>query len=134
MKYLLNTDICIYLIKKKPPQVLQKLTSLPTTDIAISVVTLFELKFGIEHSHQPKKAEQALNYFVQSIPYILPMDEVAAAHSAKVRADLKAKGTPIGTYDTLIAGIAMANNMILVSNNTREFARVEGLKLDNWAG
>lgn len=132
MQYLLDTDTCIYLIKNKPVSVIQRLTELPTTAVALSVVSLFELRFGVENSQHRKQSDKALNHFIESIQYILPMDERAASHAARIRADLKSKGTPIGPYDILIAAIALANNLTLVSNNIREFKRVDGLKLENW--
>ncbi len=132
MQYLLDTDTCIYLIKKKPVSVIQKLTALPTSSVALSVVSLFELKFGVENSQHRKQSDKALNHFIESIHCILPMDELAASHAARIRADLKNKGTPIGPYDLLIAAIAWSNNLTLVSNNSHEFQRVDGLTLENW--
>jgi tRNA(fMet)-specific endonuclease VapC len=132
MRYLLDTDTCIYLIKKKPPSVLQKLSELSTSDVALSMITLFELQYGVENSQHHKQSGKALNHFVESIQYILPMDRLATSYAAQVRADLKRKGTPIGPYDLLIAAVALSNNLTLVSNNTREFKRIEGLKLENW--
>ncbi len=132
MRYLLDTDICIYLIKQKPPEVIQRLTQIEPCDVALSVISLFEMKFGVEKSNQRLKSDQALSRFVESIHYLLPMDELAASHAAKIRAQLKRQGQPIGPYDLLIAAIALANNLTLVSNNTREFERVDGLKLENW--
>ncbi len=132
MKYLLDTDICIYLIKKKPASVINKLTQIDNQEVALSSVSLFELEFGVENSHQHEKSSQALKYFIASFPSILSFDRSAATHAAKIRSDLKRKGKPIGPYDLLIAGIALSNDLILVSNNIREFQRVDGLKLDNW--
>jgi len=132
MRYLLDTDICIYLIKKKPHSVIQELSKLATSDIALSTVTLFELKFGVENSHQRERAASALQDFIAPIQHVLPLDVRAASGAAKIRADLKRQGTPIGPYDLLIAAIACSNDLILVSNNIREFQRIDGLKLENW--
>ncbi len=132
MKYLLDTDICIYLIKKKPVSVINKLTQLANRDIALSTISLFELKFGVENSQYFEKSKLALNHFAASIPSILTFDLQAAGYAAKIRSDMKNKGTPIGPYDLLIAAIALSNDLVLVSNNVREFKRIEGLKLENW--
>lgn len=132
MRFLLDTDICIYLIKKKPPSVIQKLSELANNDVAISSITLFELKYGVENSQYRQQSNKALNHFTASIPHLLPLDGAAAKVAAKIRADLKKRGLPIGPYDLLIAAIAIANNLTLISNNGREFKRIEGLKLENW--
>lgn len=132
MKYLLDTDICIYLIKNKPLSVIQKLSALPNSEVAISVISVFELQFGVENSHYRKQSQQALNHFVGAIQNILVIDQTTANHAAKIRASLKAAGTPIDPYDVLIAAVALTHDLILVSNNTKEFARIAGLKLDNW--
>jgi tRNA(fMet)-specific endonuclease VapC len=133
VKYLLDTDICIYLIKNKPPSVIQRLQEVANEDVAISTVTLFELQHGVENSQHREQASMALSHFVSSIHHILPVEEVAARYAATIRADLKRKGMPIGPYDVLIAAVALANDLILVSNNVREFERVNGLSLENWA-
>ncbi len=133
MKYLLDTDICIYLIKSKPTSVIQRLQEVANEEVAISTVTLFELQYGVENSQHREQASKALSHFIGSIHHVLPVDEVAAAYAAKIRADLKRKGKPIGPYDELIVAVALANDLILVSNNTREFERVNGLSLENWA-
>lgn len=132
MKYLLDTDICIYLINKRPPSVIRKLTELDNNLVALSTVTLFELKFGVENSQYFEKSNLALNEFCSSIPNILSFNGVAANYAAKIRSKLKKKGTPIGPYDIQIAGIALSQNLILVTNNQKEFNRVDGLTIENW--
>ena len=133
MKYLLDTDICIYLIKKKPDSVLQKLSKLATSDVGLTVVSVFELQFGVENSQYRQQSQIALNHFLESIHEILPIDRQVANCAAKIRAELKLKGRPIGPYAILIAAAALSNDLILVSNNVREFERIAGLKLENWA-
>ena len=133
MKYLLDTDICIYLIKKKPDSVLQKLSKLAPSDVGLTVVSVFELQFGVENSQYRQQSQIALNHFLESIHEILPIDQQVANCAAKIRAELKLKGRPIGPYDILIAAAALSNDLILVSNNVREFEQVAGLKLENWA-
>lgn len=132
MKYLLDTDICIYLIKKKPDSVLKKLSGLATSDVGLTVVSVFELQFGVENSQYRQQSQKALNHFLESIHEILPIDRQVANCAAQIRAELKLKGRPIGPYDVLIAAAALSNDLILVSNNVREFERIAGLKLENW--
>jgi tRNA(fMet)-specific endonuclease VapC len=133
MKYLLDTDICIYLIKQRPQNVIDKLSSLPNSEVALSAITVFELQYGVECSHARKRSQQALNHFMEPVLHILEIDQQVAIQAAKVRAQLRQKGTPIGPYDLLIAAAALTHGLTLVSNNEREFQRVEGLALENWA-
>lgn len=131
MRYMLDTNICIYLIKKKPESVLKNLNLHMDEGIAISVITLAELKHGVESSQYPEKNAIALNQFL-SIVDILLFDDDAAAEYGKICATLRRQGTPIGVMDMLIAAHAKAKGLILVSNNVKEFARIEGLELKNW--
>lgn len=132
MKYMLDTNICIYAIKNRPPQVLRRFRENLERGLCISSVTLAELRYGAEKSAYPEKNASALLQFV-SILEVLPFDESAAAEYGKIRAVLERQGTPIGPLDTLIAAHAKAANMTLVTNNTREFMRVPDLLLENWA-
>ena len=132
MRYLLDTDICIYLIKKRPQNVLKQFEKHPPSEVALSIISLFELEYGAAKSSQPQRAQKALAKFL--LPFaIIDMDQAAAAEAAKIRARLKKNGTPIGPYDVLIAGLAKSRAMTLVTNNTREFKRISGLSLENWA-
>jgi len=133
VKYLLDTDICIYLIRKKPVSVIRKLDTLPNSEIALSTISIFELQYGVENSQHRKQSQLALNHFLEPIQHILPVDRQVAEYAARVRASLKEMGTPIGTYDVLISAVALSHELILVSNNTKEFERVKGLKLENWS-
>ncbi len=132
MKYILDTDICIYTIKKKPEQVLKKLAKLASTDIVISAVTLSELIYGAEKSQHKEKNLEALTGFLVPIN-ILPWDESAAKRTGEIRAVLEKSGKVIGPYDLQIAGQALSLNLTLVTNNEKEFSRVKGLKIENWA-
>ena len=132
MSYMLDTNICIYAIKNKPEQVLQKLKNNLSNGIAISAITLAELEHGVEKSMYPEKNRTALIQFL-SILDILPFDDRAAVEYGNICAYLQKKGTPIGTMDTLIAGHARAEGLILVTNNVREFERVPDLIIENWA-
>jgi len=131
MKYMLDTNICVYLIKKKPENVLINLHSNIGDGVGISAITLAELIHGVEASVYPGKNALALNQFL-SIVDILPFDDEAAAEYGKICAALRRQGTPIGTMDMLIAAHAKAKGLIIVTNNVREFERVEGLGLENW--
>ncbi|HWQ72058.1 MAG TPA: type II toxin-antitoxin system VapC family toxin [Desulfitobacteriaceae bacterium] len=131
MKYMLDTNICVYLIKKKPENVLRNLHSNMDDGVAISAITLAELMHGVEASAYPEKNALALNQFL-SIVDILPFDDEAAVEYGKICAALRRQGTPIGVMDMLIAAHAKAKGLIIVTNNVREFELVEGLGLENW--
>jgi tRNA(fMet)-specific endonuclease VapC len=131
MKYMLDTNICVYLIKKKPENVLIHLQANMSDGVAISAITLAELMYGVEASTFPEKNALALNQFL-SIVDILPFDSEAAAEYGKICATLRRQGTPIGAMDLLIAAHAKAQGLTIVTNNVREFIRVEGLDLENW--
>lgn len=130
--YMLDTNICIYAIKKKPEIVLKHLHDNLENGLAISVITLAELEHGVEKSAKPEKNALALMQFL-SILDILSFDDRAAVEYGKLCAYLQKRGTPIGTMDMLIAAHAKAEGLTLVTNNMREFERVPGLKLENWA-
>lgn len=132
MTYMLDTNICIYAMKKKPEKVLQRFKEKLSNGICISSITLAELEYGMKHSSDPVKNEQALLRFLMPMS-ILPFGPDAASEYGEIRAYLQSKGTPIGPLDMLIAGHAKAENMVLVTNNVREFERVPGLQLENWA-
>ncbi len=132
MRYLLDTDICIYVIKKHPPQVIEHLKHHRPGDIAVSTITLFELQYGVEKSRQRSRSRQALSRFLSPLR-LLSLDSEGALEAATIRAQLQKTGEPIGPYDLLIAGLARSKDMILVSNNSKEFGRIKGLKLENWA-
>jgi len=131
MKYLLDTNICIYIIKKKPPEVLQKFSSYPIGEIGLSSITIAELKYGVQKSQQPDRNEKALEKFLVPLE-IVNFDYNASIAYGKIRAELESKGTPIGPLDNLIAAHALSLNVTLVTNNTREFLRIPDLKVINW--
>lgn len=129
---MLDTNICIFAIKHKPKAVIKAITSHSARDICISSITYAELMHGVEKSQARMKNLLALKFFLSSIT-ILPFGMQASEEYGKIIADLQIKGTPIGPMDTLIAAHAKAENLILVTNNTREFQRVAGLALEDWA-
>ena len=130
MKYLLDTNICIYIINERPVQVLQRLIDAGQSSLALSTVTVAELAFGIEKSNRADSLPKLEN-FLSKFP-LLPWDKNAAWAYGKVRKSLEASGRRIGERDLLLASQALASNLTIVTNNTREFERVEGLKLENW--
>ena len=132
MSYMLDTNICIYAMKKKPEKVLQRLKEEINDGVCISSITLAELEYGMKHSSNPAKNEQALLRFL--LPFdVLPFGAAAASEYGEIRAYLQKAGTPIGAMDMLIAAHAKSEDIVLVTNNTREFERVVGLELENWA-
>lgn len=128
---MLDTNICIYTIKQKPPEVLSRFKKELPDGLCISSITLAELKYGVEKSAKPERNELALAQFLTALS-IIPFDDLAAVEYGRICAELQKQGTPIGTMDMLIAASAIASDMTLVSNNTREFERVSGLSLENW--
>jgi len=131
MTYLLDTNICIYIINQKPPHVLERFRREKLGDIAISSVTASELTFGVVKSGSEKN-RQALALFFAPLE-ILPFDASVIWHYGEVSCDLERRGTPIGSLDTMIAAHARALNAVLVTNKVREFSRVDGLRVENWA-
>ena len=131
MHYLLDTDICIYLIKKRPSEVLDRFRQHSPQDVAISMITLFELAYGVEKSQYPRRSRDALAKFLLPLN-LMNLDRSSALESAVIRAQLEKKGTPIGPYDLLIAGLARSRDMILVTSNIKEFEKVSDLHLENW--
>ena len=132
MRYMLDTNICIYAIKHKPEKIFQKLQSVDPADVCISSVTYAELVHGVEKSAAIEKNRVALSILLSNIE-ILGFDTNAAESYGKIRADLEKKGTPIGPLDMMIAGHTVSLGYTLVTNNAKEFSRVIGLTLENWA-
>ena len=132
MTYMLDTNICIYIIKKKPEKVLERFREKIEEGICISSITLAELQYGIKHSSKPSENEVALLRFILPLN-VMPFDSEAATKYGEIREGLQKRGMPIGPMDMLIAAHALSENMILVTNNIREFERVNELKTENWA-
>lgn len=131
MIYMLDTNICIYIIKQKPKEVIDKFKKMKENDICISSITYSELLYGAEKSSNVKKNLLALTMFLSNIE-ILPYDENASSEYGLIRAELEKDGKPIGPLDMLIAAHAKSLNIKLVTNNVKEFERVKGLKIENW--
>lgn len=131
MKYMLDTNICIYTIKHKPEAVIKAFLAHDPDELCISSITYAELMYGVEKSAAPERNRLAITMFLSPLS-ILEFDALAAEQYGSIRADLERKGTPIGSMDMLIAAHAKSENLILVTNNTREFFRVEGLQVEDW--
>lgn len=132
-RYLLDTNICIYIAKHNPPQVRERFDSLLREDLAMSVVTLGELRYGAEKSQAREKALANLARLSAAIP-VLHLPPEAGECYGQIRARLEKAGQPIGNNDLWIAAHACAAGLVLVTNNEREFVRVEGLRVENWTG
>jgi len=131
-RYLLDTNICIYIRQKRPEDLLRRFEKLAPGEAAVSVITYGELLYGAEKSAQRRVALERLRELVLLLP-ALPLPEAAAESYGKIRAKLESKGEMIGNNDLWIAAHASAADLTLVTNNEREFRRVRGLKLQNWA-
>lgn len=131
MKIMLDTNICIYLIKQRPQSLLDRFRSFPVGDIGISVITLAELEYGASKSSRPKQNREALGQFLSPLE-VATFDRRATVAYGTVRAALEKKGRPIGAMDLLIAAHALSLGVRLVTNDEREFRHVPGLRVENW--
>lgn len=132
IEYMLDTNICIYLIKQKPAQVVRRLEGTAVSAVGISSITMSELEYGVCKSSRSGQNRAALIGFLSSLE-VLPYDDMAAQQYGEIRACLEQQGTPIGSLDTLIAAHARSLDCVLVTNNTSEFTRVPHLEVENWA-
>ncbi|HNR30042.1 MAG TPA: type II toxin-antitoxin system VapC family toxin [Candidatus Hydrogenedentes bacterium] len=131
MRFLLDTNICIELIRRRNAKVLGRLRRHAVGEVAISTITLAELAYGVEKSARPEQNRIALSLFCAPLDILL-FDDAAATAYGVVRADLERKGRPIGPMDLLIAAHALSAGLVLVTNNEREFRRARGLRVENW--
>ena len=131
MRYLLDTNTCIYIIKCSPPEVYDRFKQLHVGDVGISAITCCELQFGVAKSSRPEENQLALAEFLGPLE-VRDFPARAAIAFGQIRAHLQRAGTPIGNYDLLIAAHAVHEGFTLVTNNTKEFNRVPGLKVENW--
>ncbi|WP_208247054.1 tRNA(fMet)-specific endonuclease VapC (plasmid) [Rhizobium sp. T1470] len=130
LKYMLDTNICIFTVKSRPPQVREAFNR-HHGQLCISSVTLMELVYGAEKSANPERNLSVVEGFAARLE-VLAYDQMAASHTGQLRAELARGGTPIGPYDHLIAGHARSRGLILVTSNRREFDRVPGLRVEDW--
>ena len=131
MKFMLDTTTCIYIIKRKPPEVIERFKRSKISQIGISSITLSELSYGVSKSSQPAQNQVALAQFAAPLE-ILSYGDDAAQYYGDLRALLEKQGNPIGSLDMLIAAHALSIACTLVTNNEKEFIRIPNLKIDNW--
>jgi len=129
--YLLDTDTCSYFMKKRHESIIERMRGFRTGELKVSTITQYELEYGAWRSIRRDDLIAVVGSFLSRVE-ILPFDVAAGRQAARVRAELAAAGTPIGFYDTLIAGHARSLEAILVTNNVAEFGRVGGLQIENW--
>jgi tRNA(fMet)-specific endonuclease VapC len=130
LRYMLDTNICIYVIKNRPPGLRERFNSL-AEQLCISAVTLAEMIYGAEKSERSADNLAVVEQFAARLE-VLAFAERAAAHYGQIRAELERQGTLIGGYDMMIGGHARSEGLLLVTNNRREFQRIEGLRIENW--
>ena len=130
VRYLLDTNIVIFALRSRAETLRSRFTAAQRL-MAVSTVTVAELAYGSERSSRPEQNRNAVEEFLALLE-VVPLDAAAAEHSGRIRAELAATGTPIGAYDALIAGQARSQGLVVVTNNTREFARVAGLLVEDW--
>ena len=131
IKYMLDTNMIAYAKNRRPAVVLERLMQHDPSEICISSITMAELEYGVHNSSKPEQNRTALMMFLSGIT-ILPFDSDASFEYGKIRYDLKSKGILIGGNDLLIAAHAKSLGLTLVTHNTREFSRVEGLSIEDW--
>jgi len=132
VRYLLDTDICVYIARRKPGRVLSRLEQMKVGDVGISIVTYLELVYGAWKSRAVEANLAKIEQFRALVP-VQPLDAEVAQHYGRLRAELESTGKPIGAYDLMISAHALSLGLTLVTNNIREFSRVRGLRLENWA-
>ena len=131
MRFILDTNICIYIIKTKPPQVLEKFRTLDISDTGISSITIAELEYGVYKSQRQEQNKIALTPFLITLE-VVTFDERSTQTYGQVRAELERQGIVVGAMDMLIASQAISLGLTLVTNNVRELSRIPGLMLENW--
>jgi len=132
MNFLIDTNICIYIMNNHPPEVIHRFKNSEVGDIGISSITVSELQYGVSKSKRKKENQHRLEEFLSPFE-ILAYDELAAAYYGEIRAWLEKKGVVIGPLDLLIAAHTLSRDLVLVTNNEKEFKRITSLKIENWA-
>ena len=130
-RYMLDTDTCSYVMRRAHDGLLKRLSNVPVGDVCMSVITKAELLYGVEVSPKRRQDEAAVEALLRYVE-VLDFPDEASSHYAKIRADLKTRGTMIGANDLLIAAHARSLGLTLITNNTREFRRIRHLVIDNW--
>jgi len=132
IKYLIDTNICIYIMNKRPIGIIHKFKQFDVGDIGVSTITVSELEYGVAKSKNRRLNEQRVEEFLSPLE-ILPYDEITASIYGDIRLQLEKSGEPIGPLDLLIAAQALSRELVLITNNEKEFKRVHNLKVENWA-
>jgi tRNA(fMet)-specific endonuclease VapC len=130
LQYMLDTDICIYVLKNRPSRLRERFNRL-AEQLCISTITLAELSYGVEKSSRRDENRRAVDGFAARLD-VLPFSAEAALHYGQVRAELERSGRPAGAHDMLIGAHARSAGLIIVTNNVREFERIPGLRVENW--
>lgn len=130
LKYILDSNVCIRVLRKRPDALREKFNE-EASSLCVSTIVLYELLYGAAKSARPTENRNEVEAFAERMQ-VLEFDSNAALHAGEIRADLERAGTPIGAYDVLIAGHARSRGLVVVTNNLREFARVEGLRCEDW--
>lgn len=131
MNYLIDTNICIYIMNNRPPDVVRQFRKLELGQVGVSSITVSELQYGVSKSKRQKENQQRLDEFL--LPFeIVPYDQIACRQYGDIRADLEKRGVVIGPLDLLIAAHAVSRDLVLVTNNEKEFERIQSLKVENW--
>jgi tRNA(fMet)-specific endonuclease VapC len=133
MKWMLDTNVCIAIIRRQPETAIRRLRGKSIGQVGVSAITVAELQYGAAKSSRPEQARSALSEFLLALE-VVPFDEQACVGYGVVRAKLESSGKPIGPLDTLIAAHALSLGVVLVTNNVREFRRVPGLAVEDWLG
>jgi tRNA(fMet)-specific endonuclease VapC len=131
IKYMIDTNICIYIMNQRPIEIIQKFKGLDVGEIGVSTITVSELQYGVANSKNRRSNKQRVEEFLAPLE-IMPYDEAAARIYGEIRHKLEKQGKPIGPLDLLIAAHALCKNLALVTNNEKEFRRVKDLKMENW--
>lgn len=131
MSYLLDTNICVTLIRRRPAVLIERLLRHAPDGVGVSTITVAELQYGVVNSREAARNQAALDQFLLPLE-VWPFDHAASMAYGQVRADLERSGLGIGSLDTLIAAHALSRHAIAVTNNVREFARVPGLGVEDW--
>jgi tRNA(fMet)-specific endonuclease VapC len=131
MEFMLDTNICIYIIKRKPLNVIERFKQTKISQIGVSTITLSELSYGVSKSSKPEQNQMALAQFLAPLE-ILPYGDDAAQYYGDLRTHLEKQGTPVGSLDMLIAAHALSIACTLITNNVKEFVRIPNLKIENW--
>ncbi|WP_348760010.1 type II toxin-antitoxin system tRNA(fMet)-specific endonuclease VapC [Candidatus Methylocalor cossyra] len=131
IRYMLDTNACIGVINGNPPSLRERLLQVSPREVAVSQIVRYELEFGVCNSKQQQRNRANLTHFLKYVQ-VLDWSDAQSIEAANVRCELARKGQPIGPYDTLIAAHARSLKAVLVSHNTREFGRVDGLRLEDW--